>query len=594
MPSRQSAGTPPVDAGKVRNQLEKILASRQFANSGRMCKFLRFTVERALTGDADSLKEYVIALEVFDRDASYNPRIDSVVRVEARRLRSKLKQFYSNEGRDDTVLIGFREGSYAPAIKFIQASTPSTGAELPVVVQKPHAVAVLPFVNLSPEPDQDFFCDGLTEEIIHGLAAAEDLRVVAHTSAFQFKGKSADVREVAAKLGVDTVIEGSVRKAGKRVRISAEIIDAANGFHLWSGRFDRGLKDVLALQDDVSQRIADTLKIKLPPIGQQAAQRQFPNPEVYSAYLRGRYQANRQCVEGPRRAVELFEQLIRDDPEFALGHAGLAEAYGLLAACGGMPPLEAMAHARVAALNALRLDASLAEPHALIGGLLSFCEWRREEAARHFQRAIELQPGYAMAHHWYGLHLLALGHFEASEAALRRAQALDPLSLHIGTDLATCLFTRRDFEGAIRQFLKTLESEPGHESALFGLARVYCQIGNYEAARAFAQRGHASDPESPTGLGLLGEVLGYAGLETEARQILRQLDELSTRLYVPPLARVFVYASLKEWESTFEWLQRAEQERGTWLSFLKVDPRFDPVRNDHRFQALLGRLNLIS
>lgn len=590
MPPDHSAGSAPVAADKVRTQLARILRSDGFVNSGRMCKFLEFAVKSALAGETEKLKEYVIALEVFGRDASYDPRIDSVVRVEARRLRSKLKQYYESQGRDDLVFIGFRKGSYAPEIRFLPAaSTPVSN-----VTPQPHAVAVLPFVNMSPEPDQDFFCDGLTEELIHCLAAAENLRVVAHTSTFQFKGKAYDVREIAMRLGVDTIIEGSVRKAGDHVRISAEIIDATTGFHRWSGSFDREQKDVLALQDEVSRTVADTLEIKLPSLeSSRTAQRQFPSPEVFSAYLRGRYQANRQSLEALRRAVEQFEQIVRDHPTFALGHAGLAEAYGLLSHQGGISPAEATTRMKTAAHEALRLDPLLAEPHATLGGLLSFYEWRNDEATEYFKRAIELQPAYAAAHHWYGMHLLAFGRLRESRAELQCALELDPLSLHVGGDYGFCLYLQRDFDGAIRQYRKTLELEPDYEDALFGLAQVYCHLGEYDEALTFAKQGCQSEHENPLRMGLLGAVFGYAGRHSDARKILRKLDALSAHGYVPPLARVFVHAALGEWDSALKWLECAEKERATWMRLLKVDPRFDPIRNDRRFQALLARLDLL-
>src|SRR5579862_8337989 len=295
---------------QVRAELEKICASRLFIRSDRLRRFLRFTVENALNGELDQLNEQVIGRDVFDRKKGYDPQIDSIVRVEARRLRSKLADYYRAPGASDPVQITLEKGGYVPAFRYVTPSAPPRKSALDV-----KTVAVLPFVNLSPDPDQDFFCDGITEEILNALTTISELNVVARTSVFFFKGASGDVREIGERLGAGTVIEGSVRKSDGRLRISAKAIDASTGLTQWSETFERDLTDVFAIQDEIARATASSLRVSLAaPDLATAPARDF---EGYMLYLRGRYYWNQMSQEGVKSALNEFTRAVQLFPNYA-------------------------------------------------------------------------------------------------------------------------------------------------------------------------------------------------------------------------------------------------------------------------------------
>ncbi|MBI3696829.1 MAG: hypothetical protein HY238_18580 [Acidobacteria bacterium] len=337
---------------EIQAQLSKILASPVFAGSDRMSRFLRFTVERALRGEGDRLKEYLLGVEVFDRRSSYDPRIDPIVRVEARRLRSKLEKYYETEGRGDPVRIDFPKGGYSPVLRERDRAAPAP---------ERRTIAVLPFANLSSDPENEYFSDGLTEELIQALTKVEGLRVVAWSSAFQFKGKARDIRQVGRQLSVDTVLEGSVRRADDRLRITAQLVDVSDGRYLWSQIYEREMKDVFAIQDEISRAIADTPRIKLTGA---LVKPYTVNLEAYNLYLRGRFNWNKRTEEGLRKAIEYFEQALAGDAQYAPAYCGLADCYSMLGQYGLSPPREVMPQAKAAATRALDIDEALAEAHA--------------------------------------------------------------------------------------------------------------------------------------------------------------------------------------------------------------------------------------
>ena len=385
--SGQVAGERPPQPSpeQIRAQLERIVKSKVFVQSERLCRFLTVTVDRTLAGEADQIKEYMLGRDVFDRDHTYDPRVDSIVRVEARRLRVKLRQYYQDLGSADPVLINFRKGSYVPVFRYLKPANhvPAAAAPEGRASLSARTVAVLPFLNLSPDPDQDFFCDGITEEILNALTTIPELSVVARTSVFYFKGKGTDVREIGEKLGAGTVIEGSVRKAENRLRVSAKAIDAVKGVLLWSGMFDRELADVFAVQDEIARAIAAALSATLAPSPEPfAAVRSAGNLEAYTLYLKGRYYWHQMSQEGIRAALNQFNRAVSLFPDYAPGYAGLADAYTHLSFWGAISPDEGTPKAKLAALEALRLDERLAEPRAQLGAITSCFEWRWEEGAK--------------------------------------------------------------------------------------------------------------------------------------------------------------------------------------------------------------------
>src|ERR1700693_4871519 len=433
-----------ISAESTRAALEKILASPGFANADRISRFLRYTVEETLNGQTDKLKESLLGIDVFGRKPSYDPRVDAVVRTKAVKLRARLREYYESEGREDQIVIDLPKGGYIPA--FRRREKPAIEAAAPLIAEphRPHeckpalatvlvvaflatsvyliskartrsagasspqlaSIAVLPFADLSPDRDQEDFCDGMTEEIIDALAKVNGFRVVARTSSFAFKGKQQDIREIGKKLNVATVLEGSVRKDGNRLRVTAQLNSVADGYHLWSETYERELKDVFTVQDEISRAIVGTLQLKLANSGRQPRP-PSANVEAYDLYLQGRYHWSRWRSEGAERAIEYFQQAIQKDPNYAAAYSGLADSYAWLGFFGALPPNEAMPKARQAALKALALDDTLAVAHTSLGYVKSLHEFDWPGAEREFKRALQLHSGDSEAHFGYGITYLA-------------------------------------------------------------------------------------------------------------------------------------------------------------------------------------------
>ena len=609
---------PPSEA--VQAQLERILASKTFAHAGRLSRLLRYTVEQALAGQADQLKEYVLGLQVFDKGEDFDPRLDPLVRVEAHRLRSRLQKYYETDGASDPVLIEFPKGSYAPVfrarlpvarpgVRRRARSVALTGAlalaglvayvavtrmwRSPATAPQPRSVAVLPLANLSGDPSQDFFADGMTDAIIGDLASLGGLRVISRTSAMQYKQAQKRLPEIARELQVAYVVEGSLNRAGDRVRISAQLIEAATDRHLWAQSYERDLRDVLALQKEVARAIAEGIKGRLEPREQrQLTVARTINPKAYEDYLKGRYHWNKRTEEGLRKSIEHFQQALAEDPGYALAHAGLAESYALLASYGVSPAREVMPKARAAAERALQFDDTVAEAYASLGFVKSFYDWDWRGAGQHYRRALELNSNCTTARHWYAGYLRATGRLEEAIAEIRQAQALDPLSRAISRDLARTLYSMRRYEEAIREYRQALEFEPDFPSGYLHLGLTYLAQARHQDALAALLKARSLPGGNPLILGGLGLCHGALGQQAEARKILTELEARSRREYVSPMSRVFVHIGLGQTDQAFQELERACQERDGWLAWLNVDPVFDSLRTDPRFPRLLARVGL--
>jgi serine/threonine-protein kinase len=572
----------------VRAQLNKILASPQFVRSERLCRFLRLTVEHALSGETDRIKEYTLGRDVFDRDQSYDPRVDSIVRVEARRLRKKLGEYYEEFGAADPVMIEFPPGSYVPGFAYRTLAAPRPAATLPEPRPlNPRTVAVLPFLNLSPDPDQDFFCDGITEEILKTLTSVPQLNVVARTSVFRFKGKQSDVR--GRQLHAGTVIEGSVRKAENHLRISAQMIDASKGLLLWSGSFDRELTDVFAVQDEIARAIADSLHVTL---AAHVPMAELPRAlEAYTLLLKGRHFWNQISQEGTKAALSEFTRAISAYPDFAPPWAALAEAYAKITFWGAMPPGEGVSQARQAALQAIRLDPRLADAYAILGIIACCHDWNWEEGSRLLSQATELQPSNMNAITFDSLQLVFRGKFEESRARVDKTSELDPLSPWSFRNESWYWYFRRQYDLAAAAMQSALALDPNFREGQFLLAYAHLRAGRY--ADAIAQlRDLPEGPYSATKWGALGEAYACSGNSAAAREALAKIDVLAAAGYVSPINRAWIYAGLGDWDRVFEQFEQAYHEHTFWLSAIKVDPRYDAIRDDPRMVDLLGRMNL--
>ena len=453
------------------------------------------------------------------------------------------------------------------------------------------SIAVLPFVNISPEAENDYFCDGLAEELINGLTKIDQLRVAARSSAFSFKGNQVDVREIGRKLNVSTVLEGTVRKAGNRVRISVQLLNAADGYHMWSERYDRQMNDIFEMQDEISLAIVEALRMRLPG-GEKAALLTRPtnDPEAYRHYLEGRYYWNQWRPDSIRKSIAHFEQAIDSDSHYATPYAGLADAYTVLGYWGEEPPTEVMPKARRSAVKALEIDGSLGEAYCSLGSIKWVYDWDWSGAENDFRRAIVLNPNYPTTYQWYGWCLAAMGRLDEALVHMKKALDLDPLSLEIKTDLAQVLWSRGQYDLAIAECENTLELDPNFAKAHWALAMAYQSKSMFVEARTLAEKAAALTRRSPVTLGSLGFIYGVSGNTDEAMTLVQELKALASRRYVSPYWIGLIYVGVGEQDEAMLWLERAYQERSGSLAMLNIHPGIDQARSDPRFQDLLRRL----
>jgi TolB-like protein/Flp pilus assembly protein TadD len=460
--------------------------------------------------------------------------------------------------------------------------------------QRMPSIAVLPFINLSAAAENDYFCEGLAEELINALTRIKGIFVVARASAFSFRDTDVDVREIGRRLSVDTILEGSAQRVGDRLRVTTQLVDAANGFQFWSERFDRQMTDVFDVQDEITLAIVKHLKVELLAKERVAVlAKKQENLESYNLYLKGRfYWAQR--PQGIAKAIEFFERAIEKEPTSARARAGLADCYATLGSWenGTLPPINAMAKANAAATKALELDNRLAEAHTTLAYRTVHHDWDWATAEAQFQRAFNLNPNYAVCHHWYSHYLMAVGRTEESLHASKRCLELDPLDLVINIHMAWHYHFAHQYEQAIEQCWKTSELHPNSfwPAWFFGLA--YEQQGQIDRAEEELQVAVKMSGEVTFASAALGHLYGIAGKTAQARSIFDELTARASRSYVPAYDIALVCAGLGWKDQALDYLARAHQERSGWMTYLQVDPRLDPLRGDARFVELLRRVRL--
>ena len=494
------------------------------------------------------------------------------------------------------------------------------------------SLAVLPLANLSSDPAQDYFADEMTEELITQFSKLANLKVISRTSVMQYKGTRKPLPQIARELGVDAIVEGAVQLSGQRVRITAQLVDAATDKHLWAEDYDRELSDVLLLQSEVSRDIAAKIDLQLTPQQRQQLDKQAHPvvPEAYESYLLGRYYWNKRTADGLQKSGTYFHRAIQQDPNYALAYAGLADYYAFLTLLGGpeiMPPRKAMADAKAAAERALKLDDSLAEAHASMGHVLHNYDWDWSGAEREFKRAIELNPNYSIVHHWYAHELMQTGRTQESLKEATRAVELDPLSLFVNNGLARQYYLSRQYDQAIAQCRKGLEIDPGYVPARIQLGLALVQKGmldqaisefgqardqaaNYaltgegtvsaqkapvpSAGDVITAQSSAGKPESdlPAVHAMLGYVYAKAGRTSDARKELQTLISAARTRYVAPSWIAIVNVALGDKDEAFSWLEKSYQDRSEHMLYMKVEPLVDPLRDDPRFHSLLTRVGL--
>jgi TolB-like protein/Tfp pilus assembly protein PilF len=454
------------------------------------------------------------------------------------------------------------------------------------------SIAVLPFDNLSGDPQNAYFSEGVQDEILTRLAKIAELKVISRTSTQRFKSVPNDLRQIAQQLGVANILEGSVQKANDQVRVNVQLINALTDAHLWADTYDRKLTDIFAVETEIAKTVAETLQAKLTGSEQHViAARPTENTEAHQLYLKGRFFWNKRTGNDLKKSIDYFQQAIAADPNYALAYAGVADAYVWLPGYTAGAPRDCYPKAAAAAKKALELDDTLAETRTSLALAIWLYDFDSSQAIREFQRAIELNPNYAIAHQQYGNNTLsALGRFDDAIVEGKRAVELDPLSLVINTDLGSDYYYARRYDEAIAQLRKTLEMDPGFYIAHLVLGQVLDAKGARDAAIVEIQKARALN-DDPSVLGVLGRAHGLSGNKMEAEKILEQLKKLSKERYVSAYSFALVYLGLGDKEEALRWLEQSYQDRaGSDIGFIRVDPLLDPLRGDPRFEVLADKI----
>ncbi len=456
------------------------------------------------------------------------------------------------------------------------------------------SLAVLPFVNVSADANTEYLSDGITESIINNLSQLPNLRVMARSTVFRYKGKDADPQKVGQDLHVRAVLTGRLLERGDTLIVQAELVDASQGSQLWGGQYSHKLADLLALQEELSKDISEKLRLRLTGEEKKRLTKRYTeNTEAYQLYLKGRYYWNKRTEEGFKKGVEYFQQAIEKDPNYALAYAGLADSYAIAGIpLSPMSPSERMAKAKAAALKALEIDDTIAAAHTSLAFIEHRFDWDWRGAEREFKRAIELNPNYATAHQWYAFFLATMGRMDEAIAEAKLAQQIDPLSLVMNSALGRVYHFARQYDRAIDQFRKTIEMDPNFASAHFDIAASYVEKRMYAEGIAEFQKGLAISGRNSIYFADLGWAQARAGHIREAMKILNQLEESSRQSYVSPFSFALVYIGLGDKDRAFTWLEKEYEQRGNPVVFLKAEPLFDPLRSDPRFQDLLRRVGL--
>jgi serine/threonine-protein kinase len=479
------------------------------------------------------------------------------------------------EVRDD--LIRFRN-SFVGAVKAFSQST----------------VAILPFVDLSPDRDQEYFCDGLAEELITALNKIEGLRVASRTSSFRFRGNNVDMREVRERLKVETVLEGSVRKAGDRVRVVVKLVSLETGYPLWSERYDRKFDDIFEIQDEIAQSIAEKLKLSTPSANDsRSIGSSRENIRAYEFYLKGRYYWNKRTEENLKRSIDFFQRALAEDPHYTPALAGLAESYVTLGLYGALPPSDVMPAARESAEKALARNHDMPEALNALAATQAVYDWDWSSAERNFKRAINSNPSYAAAHQWYAINcLVPCGRFAEGRAAIQKASELEPLSLAVLATSGLVSYCQRDYDAAISEYMKALDLDPNFGIAHYFLGQAYLEKSLIDKAIAELEQSVVLTNRSPECAAMLGYAYAVAGDRSRAVELVSELEMRSIDRYVSPVQLAWMRLGLADHDKAFAELERAYDLRAADLIWLRVRPVFDAIRSNSRFESLCKRLGL--
>jgi serine/threonine-protein kinase len=571
-------------------QLDRILSSKGFRRADRLKRFLTFTVNETIAGHGEQLKEFVIGVEVFDKGPKFDPRSDPIVRVQARRLRGQLAHYYNEEGQNDETIIELPKGGYTPIFR------PSKGTAvrhppLPTPVNR-NTFLLMPFSDYSAASDQRNFCAGLSQEVIHRLTELNAIKLIIWSR--QDVDGSSDPREAALRDNAGMILSGSVRSAGAEIRIMANLADTASGCSLWSVSFDRKMDHLFAVQEEIARAIADRLRTETESTRSPKRERRpAGNLAAHNLCVQGNYHLNQRTEEGLRKALEFFEKAVAEDAQSALAYSGLSDAYGLLWHYGLVPHSEAWTKTASHAAWAVRLDDLSAEAHTSLAHVKSTQDWDWSGAEAEFLRAISLDPNYPTVHHWYSTSCLApQGRLDEAKEQILIARELDPISSIIARDVAAVHYLRRDLGSALDQCDHAIELNPHFPQAYWILGLVQEQRGDFDESAAAFQRAITLAPESPRMHAALGRTFALSGKKEEAKQILKGLHDRADHRYDSPFDLASLYLALGDRECGFKWLAKAFQNRCFEVLSIKVDPRFDPFRDDPKFKELVIQLGL--
>lgn len=571
-----------VSPQQVRDQCARVLASPTFGPAPTLRRLLNYLVDQSLKGNTDSLKEYAIGLEVFGRGPSFDPRLDTIVRAHARRLRHRLAAHYESDGRNSAVILDLPKGHY---VIHARMATDADPASAPSTV---HSIVVLPFASASSDSDDEYFADGLTEEIIHALAGLAGLHVVSRTSAFQFKNHTHDIREIGRLLGVGMALEGSVRRDGTTVRVSVRLIDVRDGFQIWSSTTDRELTNVFRVQNELSSAIAGQLDARLGPFAESMRVSTTTSAEAHDHYLRGRYLWNKSDPESVTKALKHFRAAVALDRAYAAAHAAIADGCVYLATLEAESPGPLLEEARRSAQRALELQ-DVADAHSALGAVLAIADRAWVDAEHEFTQALRLSPSSSHVRGAYATLCLApQRRIEEAIEQLREAVLVDPLSAFQRSMLAQALILARRPDDALDEIGHALDLDPDHMAARLTEAWALIGKGEYSTAIAVLHAMPAPCHELPNHAGHLGHALARAGRRSDAAAVLHELLERFQGPWVPAVDIAAIHSGLGAREDALSWLERAHALGSFDVVFAADDPRFADVQSDPRLQPLLA------
>jgi len=485
----------------------------------------------------------------------------------------------SEEFISNSPTIAFRTSFSAPnSFRSLGSQTPS--------------IAILPFVNVSADPDNEYFCDGLAEELINSLMKLDKLRVAARTSTFAFKGRESDVRYIGQNLNVQSVLEGSVRKSGERLRITAQLINVVDGYQIWSERYDRELADIFEIQDEITLAIVDALKVKLLSNEKAVLRKRYTdNVEAYQLYLKGRLW-NRRTADGFKSAIGYFQKAIELDDTYAIAHAGLADYYTVLAFYEGLPPHVAGAKAKAFAAKALEIDNTIGETHSSYGVTLGAFDWNWLEARKGYRRAMEINPYYMPAYQYMAMNLLVQGRPQEALENAQRCIEIDPLLPVINANLAWFYYLSRKYSEAEEQARLTIDIEPNHFTAHWVLGLACAAREKFGESLAALETAVTLSADRPFVVAELARVRAIDGDVAKAREALAAFEKASAENYISPVNPAKIHLGLGEIDRVFEWLDKGFEERAVRMPYFLIDPQCDSIRDDERFVTLLDKMGI--